>query len=219
MVHTASTATVVVNTIRTFESELIGADHKTKRRHAAELKQSLDKLAGPPVAKARQVFWPAYVLGLFVGPLAGWALWRWAGEPYFLPSTEYSAFALLYVFAQAIERGIEPLTKHLERIPFLNKKQAKNDDEDQAIVHQAPVTANQDVVDQNRCVLLWSLASFVAMVLCGYAGVMMFRILAQAETVDIHPMVDIAITGLAIGAGTKPLHDLISYVQKSKEKK
>src|SRR5438477_102182 len=36
---------------------------------------------------------------------------------------------------------------------------------------------------------------------------------------DIPAEVDMAVTGIAIGSGTKPLHDLISNLQKSKEKK
>jgi hypothetical protein len=53
------------------------------------------------------------------------------------------------------------------------------------------------------------------MLACGAFGVG----LLAASGFKIPVFWDIAVTGLAVGSGTKPLHDLISHLQKSKDAK
>lgn len=53
------------------------------------------------------------------------------------------------------------------------------------------------------------------MAVCGAFGVL----LLSAIGLDAPEWFDIVVTGLAIGSGTKPLHDLISNVQKAKDQR
>jgi hypothetical protein len=79
----------------------------------------------------------------------------------------------------------------------------------------AKAQAVLDRIRRNTAVLAWGIASALAMLACGAFGIR----LLYAIGFDVPPGWDIALTGLAIGSGTKPLHDLISNVQKSKEAK
>jgi hypothetical protein len=57
------------------------------------------------------------------------------------------------------------------------------------------------------------IASLLGMLSSGYLGMFLLRVIG----VTTAPLwMDIAVTGLAVGAGTKPLHDLISKIEKSK---
>ena len=77
----------------------------------------------------------------------------------------------------------------------------------------------QKVVDQirrNTAVVAWGVASFLGMLLCGWFGILLLRLTGLK---GVPAELDIVLTGLAVGSGTKPLHDLISNVQKAKEQK
>jgi hypothetical protein len=76
----------------------------------------------------------------------------------------------------------------------------------------------QEVVDQIRrnASTLWAVASMIGMMVAGWLGL---GLLEAVNAPDVPRELDIIVTGLVLGAGTKPLHDLISNVQASKEKK
>ena len=69
---------------------------------------------------------------------------------------------------------------------------------------------------QARAVRMWSAACFLAMLGCGGLGIFLLHSVGLST---VPPAVDIGITGLAVGSGTKPLHDLISNIQKSSDAK
>lgn len=54
------------------------------------------------------------------------------------------------------------------------------------------------------------------MALCGLFGILLLRLVGLK---GVPAECDIVLTGLAVGSGTKPLHDLISNVQKAKDQK
>jgi hypothetical protein len=89
-----------------------------------------------------------------------------------------------------------------------------------------------------RAVLMWATASVLAMLLCASLGVFLLRSVetpsatgaaststpaASSKPVPSGPTpapdpirwLDLLVTGLVVGAGTKPLHDLISQIQTS----
>jgi hypothetical protein len=127
-----------------------------------------------------------------------------------------AAFAMFYVAAQAIERVLEPIVS----IDPWKRTKAKNRDTAMAAVASDPNQANataaadaQAKLDQwraNRAVIIWALATILGMVASAKLGLYFVSALVQA---DPDPHLDIFITGLAIGGGTKPLHDLITNVQ------
>ena len=123
--------------------------------------------------------------GIAVGAVVGWLLYRWAQPTPLASGPQVGLFALLYVFAQAIERLLEPVAS------LLNATTPKE--------------------KENKVVVMFALASAIAMILSGWLGIFLLSLIGVH---DVPRVVDIAVTGLAIGGGTKPLHDLISLLQK-----
>ena len=163
-----------------------------------------------------------------LGALIGIALWSWRNPSSFTPGSGISVFAPLYILAQAIERFIEPFSSFLgTTTPDTSHhaaKQTKADAMEQ--VHRAIAAADarnaaqwQRLVDRirrNTAVITWGLASFLGIVLCGLFGLYMLRLVGFT---GVPEQADLVISGLAVGSGTKPLHDLISNLQQSKAEK
>lgn len=79
-----------------------------------------------------------------------------------------------------------------------------------------------------RAVLMWATASVLAMLVCASLGVFLLRSVetpspakaivassAPSKAKDPNRLMDLLVTGLVVGAGTKPLHDLITQIQTS----
>ncbi len=65
------------------------------------------------------------------------------------------------------------------------------------------------------------MACSISLLICGVLGLGLLEAVATVEPADsawkdVFSAVDVLVTGLAVGAGTKPLHDLISRIEKSK---
>jgi hypothetical protein len=85
-----------------------------------------------------------------------------------------------------------------------------------AATEAAKEQANVNAIRDNRTLFLWGLNVGLAAVCCGLLGLFLLDTIG----VDgVFPIVDIFVTGLVVGSGTKPLHDLISNIQKAKEEK
>jgi hypothetical protein len=128
---------------------------------------------------------------------------------------------------KAIERFIEPFSSFLgsaspDDQPDNKKKKADAQHEVSLAIAKGQATNAakwQRIVDRirrNTAVIAWGLASLIAMALCGAFGLLLLRLVGFPH---VPAEWDIVITGLAVGSGTKPLHDLISNVQKAKEQR
>jgi len=73
-----------------------------------------------------------------------------------------------------------------------------------------------DKIRRNTSVIAWGIASLLGILACGTFGLYMMRLTGFTA---VPKQVDILISGLAVGSGTKPLHELISNLQKNKEQK
>jgi hypothetical protein len=151
------------------------------------------------------------------GAFAGYGLYEWIDPKAFEPGADISLFAPLYILAQGIERLLEPFTSAFGKTEGKTKNEAANE-RDQALADaKLEVCAEKQAlvnrIRRNRAVIVWGAASLLAMLACGAFGI---RLLSAARF-DVPAFWDIALTGLAVGAGTKPLHDLISNIQKAKE--
>jgi len=81
---------------------------------------------------------------------------------------------------------------------------------------------------------MWAMAAALAMAICAWVGIFLLRSVETSGTPSVaaskslssdppgkspsnppNRWVDLVITGLVVGAGTKPLHDLVSNVQTS----
>ena len=138
----------------------------------------------------------------------------------------YVPYAGVVAAAAALERFLEPLSNLLMN----NKAQAAKEDAatmktaahaaganpavDVTQVHAraqdaATARAKVDTERANRAVFFWAIASICGI---GIAGGFGFFLL-QSIAAGVNPYLDLAVTGLTIGAGTKPTHDLITILQ------
>jgi len=167
----------------------------------------------------------SYLL-VVVAIFGGWGLWHAAHKPVPTVVAGVSVFAPLYILAQSIERLLEPFATMLGGAdgadvragPGLKKTDAMQIRADALLARDFDLAAQaQKIVDQirhNTAVTTWALATTIAMLACGAFGI---RLMHTIGLEGVTPFWDILITGLAVGSGTKPLHDLISNIQKSKE--
>jgi hypothetical protein len=171
---------------------------------------------GPPARLPwKHIIW-AYVIAA-AGLALGYGLWRWLKPHGFHPAPGVSIFALLYIFAQAIERILEPFSSYFGSAKVNGQNVSKTAALSDLAANPSPAT--KAVVDQARRargIVLWGFASALGMIGSGACGVFLLH---TAGATGARAIFDILVTGLAIGSGTKPLHDLISNVQKSKEGK
>jgi hypothetical protein len=93
----------------------------------------------------------------------------------------------------------------------------------------------------NRAVLMWATAAVLAMLACASLGIFLLRSIETPSAVkgstasasvrsssaapsapspakNPNRLLDLLVTGLVVGAGTKPLHDLISQIQTTSDK-
>ncbi|MHB8379759.1 MAG: hypothetical protein ACYDB2_07560 [Acidimicrobiales bacterium] len=142
--------------------------------------------------------------------------------------TGYVPFAGLVVVTAALERLLEPLsmlllqpktdeTKKAAQSKAAAVKAGHDRTLKEAHVKSMVQTAANDQakVDQNvsnRTVAFWVIASACGLGLSGGFGFFLLQSVANTNT-HVNTFLDMVVTGLAIGAGTKPLHDLITNIQ------
>jgi len=189
--------------------------------------------SGKPLTRPEVPYLVAAGAFLVVGALIGIALDDGTRE--YTPPDGVTIFALVYIVAQAIERALEPLshffgvTNKSENAPsgatqtVITKSQAVKardkamqlDDREEAA---AKAAWWQEIADQIRrnTATLWAVASMIGMIFSGWLGLLLLH---AVKAPNAPRWLDIIITGVIIGGGTKPLHDLISNIQAAKEKK
>jgi len=189
-----------------------------------------------PVSAERRWLVAGYLV-LIAGALAGITLALVVVDPpAFVPAAGFSAFAALYIVAQSLERLLEPLTKFVTGSegpggPQKTKAEAvkardiaigtalvatERTSKEAATANAAKFHQTVEQVRENTAVFIWGLASGLGMLFAGWFGLFLMR-LAGATGTPI--AVDVVITGLAIGGGSKPLHDLIESIQATKTQK
>ena len=160
----------------------------------------------------------------------GIGLLEWRNPTAFMPNAGISVFAPLYILAQGIERLLEPLSAFIKAPSATTdpngartnvKKTEAVDGVNQAIVKGDGQSAANwqrvvDTVRRNGTVIVWGAASCIGIILCGLLGLFMLRMVGFTS---VPKEIDVVISGLAVGSGTKPLHDLISNLQQSSTQK
>jgi hypothetical protein len=140
-----------------------------------------------------------------------------------------SIFALLYVYAQAIERFLVPFswfgggflrwgsTTRGTKGTLAKKRQfavaatERAGSTQETVTEAAKAKHDAEQYSANLTAGTFGIASLLAMAASGYSGVF----LLYAVGVHSNGWLDILITGLAVAGGTKPLHDLISNMSSS----
>jgi hypothetical protein len=121
-----------------------------------------------------------------------------------ITATGISIFAVFYIMAQLIERIVDPFSN----THFFGVKSITEPKDGQVASGEADAISS---FNNARIISLWLAASALGILLC-YFTVGMLGIIGF--TFSISPLqghlVDAIISGLIIGGGTKPLHDLIN---------
>ena len=68
-----------------------------------------------------------------------------------------------------------------------------------------------------RRIVWWAIATAIGLVLTGFAGLGILEAMSTQPLSARLGAIDVVLTGLVIGGGTKPLHDLITRLEKAKE--
>jgi hypothetical protein len=177
-------------------------------------------------------------LAVLVAGVGAWLLYtRTDPNPLILDVEGFSVFAPLYIAAQAIERFLEPLAALVnvttsEKSTLMRARQHKArlealpaDDAQRTLaaleaadtqIAQAELALGQAKAE--RAIPLWAAASVLALLVCAILGLGLIEAIAkQRPSSEFIRTVDVLLTGLAVGAGTKPLHDLIARIEKAKD--
>jgi hypothetical protein len=151
---------------------------------------------------------------------------------------DFILLAVFYVVAQATERLIEPLLMQEAVAPQTDDLKAEVGEAKTALAVASTVgdgvaadtaagalkeaQTKLTEAQKQRAVIGWALASSFALIVCGLLGLGLIGSVSTVATesdfwMSVFSRVDVVVTGLAVGAGTKPLHDLITRIEKSKE--
>lgn len=200
------------------------ADQQTGRADSSGVQDDAQAAAvpSPPVG-----FGSVAVAYLFiaVSTIVAYLLWsRRGGTPAIHSADVGTMFGGLLAFAAAVERIIEPLsrlvpgrsaTAHLEsaRAQAANRGAGIRQKDLEAV---ALAEAEAARARANRAMLLWGLATAIATVFSTLCGFYLLHGIAGAAWDGIPVWADALVTGLCVGSGSKPLHDVITRVQSSK---
>jgi hypothetical protein len=140
-------------------------------------------------------------------------------------TTGYVPYAGVVFMTAGLERFLEPVSDVLlpsapaKAAAAKSKTAAKAAGADPAVTQPAVVAATQTAADDQaaadklrtqRTIWFWAIASSFGLIISGAFG---FFLLQSVAATPVNSFIDLAITGLTIGAGTKPLHDLITSAQ------
>jgi hypothetical protein len=184
--------------------------------------------AAPPAdpAAAAVPTLPAHPLAVIAG--LGLAVWggltamgvnNMLAPPVFRVDNQMSAFGALFAAAAAVERVLEPFTRWMPGRKSTQKYEQAMADLSNGVsgaTHAAAVAKAQVERDRSsRGVIMWGLATAVATIISSAGGFYLLHVLSADSQWDAVPKwVDALITGLVVGSGTKPLHDLVTRAQK-----
>jgi hypothetical protein len=107
------------------------------------------------------------------------------------------AFALLYILAQAVERIVELISD------FGIWGDPKSPD---------------PVVLHHRAIRLWLVSSVVGILACVVYNVNFFTMIDPSKANFPISALDAILSGIIVGSGTKPVHDVITSIEKYSRK-
>jgi hypothetical protein len=170
------------------------------------------------------------VLSAFViiaaGGVGSWALWsNGVGGSAIQPQDTTAVFGMIIVLAAAVERVLEPFSRwlpgrHTETALEQSIAALANQSHDATKADLAAVAHAKAQVERahgNRIVVAWGIATAGATIASTASGFYVLHAIAGAGWNGMPLWIDGVVTGVIVGSGTKPLHDIISRVQHSKE--
>ena len=172
----------------------------------------------------RQQFWYTTLgLGLAAGAFfAAWGLHGSASSTYRIDN-QWSALTGLFIMALAIERALEPFSRKLG--PDTTKLKAQRDEAlagGRAAGQKGRVPEFQDAIEIQRrltAVVTWGVATALGFLLCAVLNITLLQAVRASGSGQPPFWADLLVTGLVVGAGTKPLHDLVANIERGKRGK
>jgi hypothetical protein len=165
--------------------------------------------------------WWAMVTGLglaVVGAVGAFNIQQFAGPAFFHIGDQPTAFGALFVFSAAVERVLEPFSRFMPGRTQQARYEKAVADMDNGVPGAMNAAAHYkaavDSARSSRGLIMWGLATFAATILSASGGFCLLHMLsADPNWNGVSYWADCLITGLVVGSGTKPLHDLITKVQ------
>jgi len=162
-------------------------------------------------------------LGLAVGAFfTAWRLHGSASSTYRIDN-QWSAVTGLFILALAIERALEPFSRKLG--PDTTKCK---DNKDQAMAGlpaadrkgRAPEFDNAiEMTRRLTAVVTWGVATGLGFLLCATLNITLMQAVRANGSGQPPFWADLLVTGLVVGAGTKPLHDLVANFERKNSKR
>src|SRR5215470_13525725 len=171
----------------------------------------------------QQFLYTGLGVGLAVGAfVAAWGLHGSASSTYRIDN-QWSALTGLFILALAIERALEPFSRKLG--PDTTKLKAQRDEVlagQRAAGQKDRVPEFQDAIDIKRrltAVVTWGVATGLGFLLCAVLNITLLQAVRASGSGQPPFWADLLVTGLVVGAGTKPLHDLVSNIERGRRGK
>jgi hypothetical protein len=191
-----------------------------------EVEAVADDLGGTKL-KGPQPVWYT-ILGLAILTAAFFVAWVLHGNKSstYRIDSQWSAFTGLFILALAIERALEPFSPKLG--PDTSKLQAERDKKLKDLggtpteVQKKAAADAQSSVEMGRrltAVVTWGTATGLAFLLCAQLNITLLQAVRANGSGQPPFWADLLVTGLVVGAGTKPLHDLVSNIEQKKDGK
>ena len=156
------------------------------------------------------------VLGVGLAATAffiAWALHGSRSSTYRIDN-QWSALTGLFVLALAIERALEPFSRKLG--PDTTRAKEERD----APQRKASAAQDQNAVEMCRRltgVVTWGAATGLSFLLCAKLNITLMQAVAANGSGQPPFWADLLVTGLVVGAGTKPLHDLVTNIERKQD--
>jgi hypothetical protein len=134
---------------------------------------------------------------------------------------QWSAFTGLFVLALAIERAVEPFSRMLGP-DTTRRKDAKDRVLASTRAQDTKEIAVECQLAVDRCrrltaVVTWGVATGLAFLLCAQLNITFMQAVRASGSGAPPFWADLLVTGLVVGAGTKPLHDLVCSIERGKQ--
>jgi hypothetical protein len=171
-----------------------------------------------------QQFWYTVLgVGLAVGGFfTAWAVHGSASSTYRIDN-QWSALTGLFILALAIERALEPFSRRLG--PDTTKRKVKKDEamvgrraadrKDRAPEFDSAI----ETCRRLTAVVTWGVATGFGFLLCAVLNITLMQAVRANGSGQPPFWADLLVTGLVVGAGTKPLHDLVANIERKSSKR
>ena len=168
------------------------------------------------------------VLGLGIPAAAFFMAWGLHGSnsSTYRIDGQWGALTGLFILALAIERVLEPFSRKLG--PDTTRLKAERDKKVGDLGGPPADGGNktaadfQSAVEMSRrltAVVTWGMATGLAFLLCAELNITLLQAVRANSSGQPPFWADLLVTGLVVGAGTKPLHDLVSDIEQCKDDK